>query len=159
MPYWGYAYSVMKKSLALIALALSFAVTTWASLAVFQPKGYPSQRHLEIDFYVDNIKFLKDGVLEFAFAEDQYLRRVVRVLDQGSDDMSKGTMEMVAPEGNLTAVVCGHVQCGASQEMELICGKSLIPSHRDIDKVHQITFSTNRACAKSSQKKFVNSSK
>jgi hypothetical protein len=106
----------------------------------------PEPRHpIDIRFFVDNKNYLAMNYLEVTIKQDYFTKRVVKVQPSPEGGLAEGFLTTTVPDGNITLVTCALVSC-PSKEMELLCGEVRFPAQIAIDKIHEVTYSTDGAC-------------
>src|SRR4051812_45342918 len=98
-------------------------------------------RVIDMQFIVDNTRLLDKKVLEFAFRENHYTRRMIQIPTSEKSKTSTVTAEVAVPDGPLNMVICGVVKCAAQAESEMACAETPVPASVPVDKIHQIHYS------------------
>jgi len=103
---------------------------------------------IDIRFIVDNPGLLARNFLELGVSEGRIRRRLIGI-SPDAEKFYSGQAQVPVASGPTKITVCGFVKCGETQDPEMICGDSEIPSFIEVDKIHEIHFSTNWACRNS----------
>lgn len=106
----------------------------------------PEPRHpVDIRFFVDNKKFLALNYLEVTVKEDRFRKRIVAVHPDPESELAAGLLMTTVPDGDLTLVTCALVNC-PEKEVELLCGEVKMPAQIAVDRIHEVTYSTQHSC-------------
>lgn len=133
------------KILGLVFWALCISPNPKAKVSDSASSPNLPSRLIDIHFFVDNENLLEKKFLELAVREDKFRRRLIKILPR-ENKSGEGLAEIPVPEGPINVVVCGFVNCGGAAPSEMFCGESEIPSYLEVDKIHEIHFSTKWAC-------------
>ena len=83
--------------------------------------------------------------LEVTVEEDDFRKRVVEVKPEPEGERAEGYLATTVPDGDLTLVTCALVNC-PGDEIDLLCGKVKLPAQIAVDRIHEITYSTEHTC-------------
>ncbi len=104
-----------------------------------------AQRPVDIRFFVDNKKHLSMNYLEITVPEDRYRKRIVKVEPSAETEMAEGFLTTFVPHGDITVITCALVNC-PGKEVDLLCGTVSFPEQIAVDRIHEVTYSTEHAC-------------